>query len=1697
MPGFETDDKSKPRKVEPSPFEAVLNGGEKLNGPTGPQQPLDANKKQESAPVAKQGDGVTAPAKPPGEADKSAPAPDKAAADKAAAEKAAAEKAAAEKAAADKAAADKAAADKAAAEKVDPIAQLKKVNDILDKEVPALNKAGKLDEAKLAYEKAIKEAEKVSKEDIEKAKKDLVDVRKKLETETNLEEKTKLKERERELFSVSRVKDAAYGNMALWYYRQGKVEEGNTKLLQGAGVDEESAKKHAKMAPDDLKALDSKVPDLANVTLFDDIYFQRQMVRLRDEKKIGVPEAYFGLHDMVRKANAELEQKQKTEALQQAGKPASGTDGQVPPVVNNGGRDRQNYSTPNPGSETVVSQPGATDKVQAGKDTTIPATGDKTQPAAAYDETKAVAAVDAGIKYFNELEKATDGRKLDDAGKKVAEDAIKAAQARSDAHLQQFMALTKKAEEVVGADKMPGFETAYRNFRTEAAKLQGPDGQLLPAAKPIVERLQNPDPAKEADREAARKEMAEKFPDFVKAKDEFVKAAGSPEKAFAAKPLMDDREIFFAESSKSYNDMVDLRTSYGAALIKNGDKDGAKAQLKELFTGLNEAQVNQLIKGDQAAGLPPRPKLDKLIQDTLGGANPANAGDAASQNSEALIQLDRSKPLADQMKGVAPEKLEAFIIEEQKKGPASVNEVRAAYEELIRQYSDPEMLKQKRELVVGNQKQLEADKKPDGTALTNEDRTRLHLENTRALQDMSYGAVTRLEYAKYLGDFHRRQKMLSDAESAQPYKPGSAQNASAEFVEGGVNQLADMQKWSREAFKAADAMPRELILAEERLQSKNIGRVSDEAALSKAKVFISGGELVLEGGQKIPQLGMKDLSVDMRTEIASIYTFNDMTNAIDLNKTRSEATQRGANALYKPQEAAALAGEALEIWKKNYPDRPNAGLAQLVAFGEQKNPEIFRKQAALAAENFTSPKADMAAMAMAYVGDIGGRALLARYKIRGAANTYGGDIAGIGSAIFTRAAVMRIGTGQWEDFSDTLAHGTAAGLAVTGFKHTSRWMMKPDGVIDGLGMRLKDVNEVSVARGIAGAEANGMKFAQELRSAGKLDPKGMQLLDDLSKPGVAGRPKTEMETLFTKPVKDMTPEEVRKMYDALGMKPMGKVELTELMATVKGLNVKDIARAAQLEAAGITDVASLEARAAAHQQRMSDFMADLDKTAIARDRGRFGAIKDKVTFTNPNTKIEDVVEEMARNNRVKYPDDAAKQAEINFLKSSGVHNLGDMRGYYLEANLPDMSRFMKEAADKGLIAPKSLLTRGRDMVTLSDSQSVRQVLTELKTKGGDPTIIASMEAKLPVLERMGVTNMQQFQVAHAVGSELNSALSLRQRYPEISEITGTTRISELMRRDARAFGENGSATQQRVDAILGKVPEKPPGMISSTISGAKNWVFDAAYRDRFWNVGDINRAVQGRDARNWGRINTETSSLEAMQRAASSMRSRATMAGALSASIAYNGITSVYDMSYDTDINGNTRKVKVGDEVRQLTPVEAFTRSMVGSGDLTNRIQTSAVADVLLGSMILKPIANPAAQTAKEAWRWAFVSPTLLTRDNDQMGESARLKQTADMMERPLQNEDQSTGTVFEKMQQEQQRQAVPPADANAGKTPEQPKVEQPKVDPAKAEADRKAAEAKAKADREAEEARKRAAQAPKQPNLDPSTLAPGEGFGQ
>ncbi|HNA73030.1 MAG TPA: hypothetical protein PKW73_06815, partial [Candidatus Obscuribacter sp.] len=77
MPGFETDDKSKPRKVEPSPFEAVLNGGEKLNGPTGPQQPLDANKKQEPAPVAKQGDGVTAPAKPPGEADKTATTPDK------------------------------------------------------------------------------------------------------------------------------------------------------------------------------------------------------------------------------------------------------------------------------------------------------------------------------------------------------------------------------------------------------------------------------------------------------------------------------------------------------------------------------------------------------------------------------------------------------------------------------------------------------------------------------------------------------------------------------------------------------------------------------------------------------------------------------------------------------------------------------------------------------------------------------------------------------------------------------------------------------------------------------------------------------------------------------------------------------------------------------------------------------------------------------------------------------------------------------------------------------------------------------------------------------------------------------------------------------------------------------------------------------------------------------------------------------------------------------------------------------------------------------------------------------------------------------------------------------------------------------------------------------------------------------------
>ena len=91
-------------------------------------------------------------------------------------------------------------------------------------------------------------------EQIQKAQQDLVEVRKEKAAETDPAKKRDLADKEADLYTITRLKDAALGNEALWYYRQNNVKDGNAKLLEAAGVDPAKAQTMTDMSSKDSQA---------------------------------------------------------------------------------------------------------------------------------------------------------------------------------------------------------------------------------------------------------------------------------------------------------------------------------------------------------------------------------------------------------------------------------------------------------------------------------------------------------------------------------------------------------------------------------------------------------------------------------------------------------------------------------------------------------------------------------------------------------------------------------------------------------------------------------------------------------------------------------------------------------------------------------------------------------------------------------------------------------------------------------------------------------------------------------------------------------------------------------------------------------------------------------------------------------------------------------------------------------------------------------------------------------------------------------------------------------------------------------------------------------------------------------------------------------------------------------------------------
>jgi hypothetical protein len=173
----------------------------------------------------------------------------------------------------------------------------KEVARILDNDVPAANRAHKIPDAEAAYNKAIEIAKQVTPEQIAAAKADYEAVVKAKLTEKDPEKLRALAERQAADYTLMRVNDCAQGNKALWLYRQGRIEEGNTQFLQAAGLSPEDAKNLSKLTPEQKAQLGDKLN--ANAAILTDPNFMRQYTRIMESGQ-KLPQEFVQIHQYLR-----------------------------------------------------------------------------------------------------------------------------------------------------------------------------------------------------------------------------------------------------------------------------------------------------------------------------------------------------------------------------------------------------------------------------------------------------------------------------------------------------------------------------------------------------------------------------------------------------------------------------------------------------------------------------------------------------------------------------------------------------------------------------------------------------------------------------------------------------------------------------------------------------------------------------------------------------------------------------------------------------------------------------------------------------------------------------------------------------------------------------------------------------------------------------------------------------------------------------------------------------------------------------------------------------------------------------------------------------------------------------------------------------------------------------------------------------
>ncbi len=863
---------------------------------------------------------------------------------------------------------------------------------ILDNDVHVANRAQKTPEAEAAYNKAIEIAKQVTPEQIAAAKADYEAVLKAKAAEKDPEKLRVLAERQAADYTLMRVNDCAQGNKALWLYRQGRIEEGSAQFLQAAGLSPEDAKNLSKLTPKQKEELGEKLN--ANATILTDPNFMRQYMRIM-ESGLKLPQEFVDIHHYLR------EQQEKVAAVKVSDTP-----------------------------------------VDANQEVRL-ATIQRLLPS----EDANIAAIQEGKKLVDVLN-SEGATALTAEQQKVLADSVTAADDNLTLSKAIYEFTTAELERLVPEEKAPAVSAALENLDTEFKRIEErsrtgavdktTDGKptISQADKELWHSITSAE-VSSADRDAAIVKLGQAHPALGAAINQFIGNFDSTEKSFYALRL----QTSMAETMQKYDDAAYIQPAShlnyalllnniaGKAEASNAEASSdynatAKVVLESSFTNLPEEAIQRLaadplvikLATDTGAKLPELTKVSETTESTDAPATTDAPSTTDAPASTPVGSDDKAALLAT----VTPEQLLAAARKWSQDGPDFIPQTKAAYEELLKRLEDPATIEAAKKHLENNVVALEKGQTHDGKPMDAATRLQYHQENAAVLNLLSQGITFRQEYAAYLGG--------KDALAINTKKPENLQPMLGND-DSQMNLNKSMNDQLKLVYQTADKMPVDLMKRELANLEKSVNTIGSSDTEGLIPQVID----YLRGNKDVP--GAIDISVTTRTAAAMMYisqgaVFNSETNIWE------HRSSGAVDSLYQPTMALELLKQADSKYKEIHgANATDPGLDRVKAFGAQLAPEQFKAISTKANTEMWSSGSALVDVGLSFATQLGMAALLSKTRMGFAAKHAVADATSIGVNYASRAAMMRYGTGEWENPADTAVNAAAAAAFVAAFKY--------------------------------------------------------------------------------------------------------------------------------------------------------------------------------------------------------------------------------------------------------------------------------------------------------------------------------------------------------------------------------------------------------------------------------------------------------------------------------------------------------------------------------------------------------------------------------------------------------------------------------------------------------------------------------------